>query len=78
MPFDRLDIGVAVVKLQDGTWAEYTVLPDQVRKTAQRIYLGGHIHTLTTEEADELTAAGYTVVHTPYGSGAYGSGQYGG
>ena len=33
--------------------------PDDGLDTAERVYLGGHVHEITAEEAAELTAAGY-------------------
>ena len=33
--------------------------PDEGLATAQVVYLGGHVHTITQAEADALTAAGY-------------------
>jgi hypothetical protein len=41
-------------------WNGSTVsAPDAGLANAQVVYLGGHVHTITQQEADDLTAAGY-------------------
>jgi hypothetical protein len=39
--------------------------PDEGLATAQKVYLGGHVHTITDDEATELTAAGFGAYITP-------------
>lgn len=56
--------GVSVIQRQDGTWytKEY---PNQDELTAAlRYYLGGHIYTITQEDADALTAGGFGALVT--------------
>lgn len=36
--------------------------PDEGLATAQKVYLGGHVHTITEAEADELEGQGYTML----------------
>ena len=36
-----------------------TTGPDEGLATAQVVYLGGHVHTIASAEAADLTAAGY-------------------
>lgn len=50
-----------------------TVEPDYQFTTPEKVYLGGHIYTITQSEADVLTAAGYTVIVTspPVTAGVY-------
>lgn len=42
-----------------------TTEPDYAVTAPDRVYLGGHVHTVTPAERDLLVAAGYTVVETP-------------
>ncbi len=42
-----------------------TTGPDEGLATAQKVYLGGHVHTITDDEATELTAAGFGAFITP-------------
>lgn len=42
-----------------------TTGPDEGLATAQVVYLGGHVHTITSAEAADLTAAGYGAYITP-------------
>jgi hypothetical protein len=41
-----------------------TTEPDYEFVTPDRVYLGGHVHEVTADEAAVLTAAGYMVVST--------------
>lgn len=41
-----------------------TTEPDYEFVKPDRVYLGGHVHTVTPAERDLLVAAGYTVVET--------------
>lgn len=72
-------VGVTLLKL-DGVYREFRdeVDPADI-DVAERAYLGGHEYTLTVEEADELTAAGYGahIVGDGYGEGFYGEDFYG-
>lgn len=52
-PFPR---GRNVYKLVSGEFTEYQ--PSEM-DTVEKIYHGGHIHTLTAEEEADLIAAGY-------------------
>lgn len=51
-------LGGAIHAVHDGPTSTYTG-PDEGLATAQVVYLGGHVHTITEDEATELTAAGY-------------------
>lgn len=51
-------LGGATTTTHDWDQSSYTS-PDEGLATAQRVYLGGHEHTITQQEADDLTAAGY-------------------
>ena len=58
-----------------------TVEPDYEFVTPDRVYLGGHIYTITQSEADVLTAAGYIVTGAPtvalFDSALYDTAVYG-
>lgn len=54
--FDPEPRGRNVYKLTDGSYTEVD-LKDEGQ--IEKIYHGGHIHTLTQQEVTDLTAAGY-------------------
>lgn len=57
-------LGGATHAVYDG--AEGTIsAPDEGLATAQVVYLGGHVHTITAAEATDLTNAGYGAYITP-------------
>ena len=77
-------VGVNVYVYADGTVGESD--PPLGDITCQRVYHGGHIHTITDAEAAVLTAAGYgaNIIGTAtiaalntYDTGLYGSAVYG-
>jgi len=57
--------GVAVWKTPEGEWrvSESVTVEDQ--RAAVVYYGGGHVHVISEEEADELTAAGFGAYITP-------------
>lgn len=51
--------GISIIRRPDGTYYQ-TRYPAQTEiEEASRTYLGGHVYPLTSEEANELTSAGY-------------------
>lgn len=62
-------------KLTDGSFTE-----SDLRDEGQivRIYLGGHDNYVTDAEADELVAAGYTILPGTFELGSSYSGEVGG
>lgn len=51
-------LGGATTTVHDWDGSTYTT-PDEGLATAQKVYLGGHVHTISEAEADEVAAAGY-------------------
>ena len=53
--------GGATTTVHDGP-VTTTTPPDEGLATAQKVYLGGHVHTISEADADELEAQGYTML----------------
>lgn len=58
--FVGIDVGVTVLKDQNGVWRQVTSPVDSDLQAAQRVYRGGHTYEITPDEVDELTAAGFS------------------
>jgi len=50
------DVGRNVYKLTDGTYTEDEPFDNTI---VAKVYHGGHVHELTTQEVADLTTAGY-------------------
>lgn len=73
--FDPEPRGRNVYKLTDGSFTEADIRDEgQIVKT----YLGGHDNYVTDAEADDLVAAGYTVLPGTFELGSSYSGGVGG
>lgn len=63
--WDRLNIrfgihrGITIMQDELGVWRSLRYPAQTEMESAQRVYLGGRRHTITPDEANELTAAGY-------------------
>lgn len=51
--------GISVIRWQDGTYSAIETLTTDEEAEASFIYYGGHHYTVTPDEADALTAAGF-------------------
>jgi hypothetical protein len=85
MPF-RLEVyreGVTIVRYPDGTFAPVREVTEELEAVeGVRIYYGGKQNSISSEEADELEAAGYgdfvtVTAEDAYNQGPYGEGNYG-
>lgn len=56
--FFRHNVGRTVLNT-GGTFTSVQYPSDSQIAAATAVYLGGHVHTITADEAAELTAAGY-------------------
>lgn len=65
--YDRHSLGatgVSVLKIDGSYQSIYTPTVDQIA-SAEKVYQGGHIYTIPQSDADELSAAGYSVTPLP-------------
>ena len=62
--FSRMSFseGLTVLKQSDGSFVTVEVPTNEQLAAAAAVYAGGHIHQVSLEEADALTAAGYEVI----------------
>lgn len=51
--------GISIVKTGPGVFYETRYPAQTLIEEVEKVYMGGHVHTITVEEADELTTAGY-------------------
>lgn len=57
-------VGLCVYRL-GGVWYSQRAPTPEQWAAADRSYLGGHVHTVSQAEADDLTAGGYGAYLTP-------------
>jgi hypothetical protein len=57
----KLTRGISVLKINGEYYDIRTPSQDEIN-SASVVYQGGHVYTISSGEAAELTAAGYTVV----------------
>jgi hypothetical protein len=57
--FYRADVGITVLKKQDGTFVQRQYVDQIEADSSAAVYLGGHQYTVSAAEATALTNAGY-------------------
>lgn len=57
--FYTYDVGVSVLKEQDGSYRLVETPSEDDQTNADIVYLGGHVHLVSDEEAANLSAAGF-------------------
>lgn len=72
------NLGITLLK-EAGLYRQAKEPTDEEIDAADVAYLGGHEYRVDTEEADDLTLAGYlaNLFYSGYGVGPYGGGNYG-
>ena len=56
--FYQYNVGVSVLREHDGTYRTVETPSGDDMANADRVFLGGHVHLVTDEEAAEIQAAG--------------------
>lgn len=57
--FYQYRVGVTVLKEKDGSYRTIEVPSEDDQVNADTVYLGGHVHLVSDEEAASLSAAGF-------------------
>lgn len=55
----RIPTGVSVIRNLDGSYRTQEIPTEDDFKLSSKVYLGGHVHLVTNEEAAELMSAGF-------------------